>query len=80
MSCDELDDQHFGEQSDVVVTVTRVTQRESRAIELAADADDRRAAGLRPLEDAVVPGRAGEGEQPVVGVLGEVDVDVRPVA
>ncbi len=76
---EELADQGLGEQTDVVDVVVGVADRHRGAVDLGPDRDQGRAALAHPAEELVLPARAGQQHQPVVGGPGQVDVDVAPV-
>ena len=77
---EELGHQHLGEQADVVVLVAGVPQRVRRALDVGADGHDGRAALAVHAQQLVLPTRPRQQQQPVVGGLREVDVDMAPVA
>lgn len=80
MRSDQLGHQGLGQQAYGVDVVVRIANGRRRPGEVPADGDDAGLARPGPLEDSLVPGRSGEHQQGVVGVLGQVDADVSPDA
>jgi hypothetical protein len=76
----QLDDQRLGEQAYVVEVVVRVAHGDGGARHLPADRDQGAAALPDPVEQLGLPALPGQQDQPVVRGLGQVDVDMAPVA